>query len=210
MSGMQLVASLAQSLAWPLAAVLMVFLLRKPLRGLLERLSGVKGPGGVEASFAVAAVKVEAASALVADESDAVPTAADVPAPRKSDHRGVTMAWERTDRIDELLAATRRDTSTENLRLVVTTAWHMASSAGQEAAVRQGASNELLSLNSAADMLDDLALLKPGIRGLVAALGEMRERAFSSEELDPRSVRTFVKAAGRVARSMDRVPDRVG
>ncbi len=208
MSATELVASLTASLAWPVAAVVVVLVLRKPLRALLARVSGVKGPGGLEASFAVAALEVEAAAAMVHEGAGMLPLPRQEPASDGGGSSAPNLAWERTEHLDQLLSATREDDSTPALRRVVATAWHMMSSAAQEAAVRQGARDELLSCREATAMLDKAGQLKPGISGLVAELSSMRERAFESPELDPRSVRTFVKAAGRVTRAFDRVPKR--
>src|SRR6202042_1648213 len=47
MTVLQFIASLVRSLAWPAAVAFMVFLLRLPIRGLLARVSKVRG-GGIE------------------------------------------------------------------------------------------------------------------------------------------------------------------
>lgn len=211
----ELIAALADSLAWPAAAVGMVVLLRRQLRSLLGRLTGVKGPGGVEASFQAEARKVEAVTAAVFGEE-----AAPVPLPRGAPSApggpdpapSLTLAWEGTERIDELVRSTRADESSAGLLRVLSSAWQMVSAACQEAAVRQSlTTDDMLATRKAVGLLESRGLLKPGIAGLVDALAEMRDRAFQSAgDLDPRSVRTFVKAAGRVARAMDRVPVRTG
>lgn len=54
MGALEFIASLASSLGWPVAAVVVVVILRRPLTALLQRALRVRLPGGVEAEFAAA------------------------------------------------------------------------------------------------------------------------------------------------------------
>jgi hypothetical protein len=65
MGVLEFISSILSALAWPIAVILIVVILRRPLRHLLLRLETLKGPG-VEATFErqVEAAKEEVASAV--------------------------------------------------------------------------------------------------------------------------------------------------
>lgn len=68
MSGFQLFADLVRSLAWPVAAILIVWFLRVPLTRLLDRIKAVKGLGG-EVNFSEQKEAVAEAAAELVDNS---------------------------------------------------------------------------------------------------------------------------------------------
>lgn len=79
MNGMEFVASVISSLAWPAVAVVAIVLFRTQFGGLIERLTSAKAPGGWEAEF-----ERRAGEAL----EDAQAAAKDIPEPGEAGSAG--------------------------------------------------------------------------------------------------------------------------
>lgn len=58
MDGLEFTAEVIKAVAWPAAAVTLGFTFKRQVRNLLEKMKSLKGPGGIEASFAEGVQKV--------------------------------------------------------------------------------------------------------------------------------------------------------
>jgi hypothetical protein len=70
MGGLEFISAIADALAWPLAVVICVFILREPLTGLLRRVETVELPGS-KATFAAGLVQLEESVAAIRATSPA-------------------------------------------------------------------------------------------------------------------------------------------
>ena len=139
MSVLEFISSVLSSLSWPLALIIIVIVLRRPLRHLLLRLESLKGPG-IEATFQRQLEEAKEEAALAVEGST------------EQENRERQTQFDRFDlmQLAEL-----------SPRAAIVEAWLRVESALTQLAVMNG-----LQPNSRANFLQLLALL--GQRGLIS------------------------------------------
>jgi len=176
---LQFVASLVSSLAWPLALVAIVLILRRPLTGLLGRIVKARGYG-IEAEFAEAQASVALATAAVAGIAS-----------------GSARAFDATVRVRESLVSTLADTAKEAPAAAVTIAYAEIEKAIR-ARIGEAAEGAKLSSSVLVAMALGRGVISSETAEAVRGLTVLRNLAAHGDEVDPAKALDYLMLADAV------------